>query len=269
MTTASVVPAVAAAAARKRAGRLSPLARTRCVLKRELAGYFVTPVAYVFIVIFLLITGIFTWSDDLGRFFARGQADLGSFFFFHPWLYLFLIPAISMRLWAEERKQGTIELLMTLPIPLPAAVLGKFLAAWAFAGIALAMTFPMWITVNYLGKPDNGVILAAYLGSFLMAGGFLSVGSFVSALTKNQVIAFVITVVLCFAFLISGFGPVMGSLSGWAPSAVVDAVASFSFLTRFESISKGVIDLRDLLFFGSMIAAFLFGTAIVVDAKKA
>ncbi len=265
ITAAAVTPAPT----HRDVKRLSPLARTMCVFKRELAGYFVTPVAYVFIVIFLFITGIFTWSDDLGRFFSRGQADLGSFFFFHPWLYLFLIPAISMRLWAEERKQGTIELLMTLPIPLPAAVLGKFLAAWAFAGIALAMTFPMWITVNYLGKPDNGVIVAAYFGSFLMAGGFLAVGSFVSALTKNQVIAFVITVVLCFGFLIAGYAPVMDLLKGWAPQAVVDTVASFSYLTRFESISKGVIDLRDLLYFVSMIATFLFATAIVVDAKKA
>lgn len=262
MTTA---PAAAAPASR----HLNPLSRTLCVLKRELAGYFVTPVAYVFIVIFLFVTGIFTWSKDLGGFFERGQADLGAFFYFHPWLYLFLIPAISMRLWAEERKQGTIELLMTLPIPLPAAVLGKFLAAWAFAGIALAMTFPMWVTVNYLGKPDNGVIFAAYIGSFLMAGGFLAAGSFVSALTKNQVIAFVITVVLCFGFLISGYAPVMDLLSGWAPAAVVDAVAGFSFLTRFDSISKGVIDLRDLVFFFSMIALFLFATALVVESKKA
>ena len=257
--------ATSAAASRN----LNPLSRTLCVLKRELAGYFVTPVAYVFIVIFLFVTGIFTWSKDLGGFFERGQADLGAFFYFHPWLYLFLIPAISMRLWAEERKQGTIELLMTLPIPLPAAVLGKFLAAWAFAGIALVMTFPMWMTVNYLGKPDNGVVLAAYVGSFLMAGGFLAVGSFVSALTKNQVIAFVITVVLCFGFLISGYAPVMDLLSGWAPAAVVDAVAGFSFLTRFDSISKGVIDLRDLVFFFSMIALFLFATALVVESKKA
>ena len=277
--------ATSAAASRN----LNPLSRTLCVLKREVAGYFVTPVAYVFIVIFLFVTGIFTWSKDLGGFFERGQADLGAFFYFHPWLYLFLIPAISMRLWAEERKQGTIELLMTLPIPLPAAVLGKFLAAWAFAGIALVMTFPMWMTVNYLGKPDNGevmtfpmwmtvnylgkpdngVVLAAYVGSFLMAGGFLAVGSFVSALTKNQVIAFVITVVLCFGFLISGYAPVMDLLSGWAPAAVVDAVAGFSFLTRFDSISKGVIDLRDLVFFFSMIALFLFATALVVESKKA
>jgi len=242
--------------------------RMMAIFRRELSSYFVTPVAYVFIVIFLLLTGIFTFSDQLGGFYGRGQADLRSFFNFHPWLYLFLIPAISMRLWAEERKQGTLELLMTLPIPLSAAVVGKFLAAWAFAGIALLLTFPLWITVNYLGKPDNGVIAASYLGSFLMAGGYLAIGSCISAVTRNQVIAFVITVVICFAFLLSGFSPVMDTLSGWAPRWIVDAVASFSFLTRFESISKGVIDLRDLIYFATLIGVFLFSTAVVVDLKK-
>jgi ABC-2 type transport system permease protein len=220
-------------------------------------------------VIFLFVTGMFTFSDDLGAFYVRGQADLRPFFGFHPWLYLFLIPAISMRLWAEERKQGTLELLMTLPIPLSAAVVGKFLAAWFFAGISLLLTFPLWITVNYLGKPDNGVIAASYLGSFLMAGGYLAVGSCISALTRNQVIAFVVSVVLCFGFLIAGFAPVMDAISGWAPQWIVDAVASFSFLTRFESLSKGVIDLRDLVYFASLITVFLFGTAVVVDLKKA
>jgi ABC-2 type transport system permease protein len=236
------------------------------IFKRELAGYFVTPVAYVFIVIFLFATGIFTFQ--LGNYYERGQADLRPFFDFHPWLYLFLIPAISMRLWAEERKQGTIELLLTLPVPLAATVLGKFLAAWAFAGIALVLTFPMWITANYLGNPDNGVIAAAYLGSFLMAGGFLAIGSAVSALTKNQVIAFVVTVVICFGFLISGFPPVINFFSGWAPQAVVDAISSFSFLTHFDAISKGVIDFRDLFFFGTLIAVCLFTTAATVDLKK-
>lgn len=263
MSTATT--AAVAAASRNRYGA-SFASRTRAILKRELAGYFVTPVAYVFIVIFLFATGIFTF--ELGNYYERGQADLRPFFDFHPWLYLFLIPAISMRLWAEERKQGTIELLLTLPVPMAATVIGKFLAAWAFAGIALLLTFPMWITANFLGSPDNGVIAAAYLGSFLMAGGFLAIGSAVSALTKNQVIAFVITVVICFGFLISGFPPVMSFFSGWAPRAVVDAVASFSFLTHFDSISKGVVDLRDLLFFGTLIALCLFSTAAIVDIKK-
>lgn len=236
------------------------------VAKREFAGYFNTPVAYVFIVLFLFVTGVFTFQ--IGGFFERGQADLRPFFDFHPWLYLFLVPAVAMRLWAEERKQGTIELLLTLPIPLASAVLGKFLAAWAFCGIALLLTFPMWITVNYLGSPDNGAIAAAYVGSFLMAGGFLSIGSFVSALTRNQVIALVLTVVICFGFLISGFPPVMDFFRPWAPQAVLEAVAGFSFLTRFDAISKGVIDLRDIVYFGTLIGLFLFATAVVVDARK-
>lgn len=237
------------------------------VFKRELAGYFVTPVAYVFIVIFLLLTGVFTFQ--LGGFYERNQADLRAFFDWHPWLYLFLIPALSMRLWAEERRSGTIELLMTLPISLPGAVLGKFAAAWLFAGIALALTFPVWVTVNYLGKPDNGVILAAYVGSFLMAGGFLAIGACVSAATKNQVIAFVISVVACFVFLIAGLSPVLGFFRGWAPDVIVTAISNFSFLTHFDAIGRGVIDLRDIVFFASLIVVFLAGNAVVIEARKA
>ena len=248
------------------AKRPGPLNGTLTIMKRELGGYFLTPVAYVFIVIFLFVTGIFTFQ--LGGFFESRQASLQSFFTFHPWLYLFLVPAVSMRLWSEERKSGTIELLLTLPVSLGAAVLGKFLAAWAFTGIALVLTFPIWITVNYLGKPDNGVIVAAYIGSFLMAGGFLAIGSAISAITRNQVIAFVVTVVVCFGFLLAGFPPVLGFFSGWAPQSIIDAVAGFSFLTRFDSISKGVIDARDLIFFFSLIATFLFATGVIVDAKK-
>lgn len=243
-----------------------PLAGALTIMRRELGGYFLTPVAYVFIVIFLFVTGIFTFK--LGGFFESRQATLQTFFTFHPWLYLFLIPAVSMRLWSEERKSGTIELLLTLPVSLGAAVLGKFLAAWAFTGIALILTFPIWITVNYLGRPDNGPIVAAYIGSFLMAGGFLAIGSAISAVTKNQVIAFVITVVVCFGFLLSGFPPVLSFVSGWAPQSVVDAVAGFSFLTRFDSISKGVIDLRDIIYFSSLIAVFLLATGLIVDSKK-
>ena len=261
MSTATLAPVSASTP------RAATLTRLGAIFKRELGGYFATPVAYVFIVIFLFITGIFTFQ--LGNFYERGQADLRPFFDFHPWLYLFLIPSISMGLWASERKQGTIELLLTLPIPLGATVVGKFLAAWAFAGIALLLTFPMWITVAYLGHPDHGVIAAAYVGSFLMAGGFLAIGAAVSAMTRNQVIAFVISVVFCFGFLISGFPPVMNFFSGWAPRAVVDAVASFSFLTHFDAISKGVVDLRDLVFFGTLIALCLFSTAAIVDIKKA
>ncbi|MBK7403988.1 MAG: ABC transporter permease subunit [Phycisphaerales bacterium] len=240
-----------------------------CVFKRELAGYFATPVAYVFIVIFLLLTGVFTFAHELGQFYERGQADLDPFFGFHPWLYLFLIPAISMRLWAEERRGGTIELLLTLPVPTWAAVAGKFLAAWAFAGIALALTFPVWITVNYLGSPDNGAILTAYLGSLLMAGGFLAVGSCISAMTKSQVIAFVVTAVACFLLLLTGFPLVQDFFKGWAPPLVSNTVAGLSFLTRFDSISKGVVSLRDLVYFLSLIGTALAINGIVIDLKKA
>jgi ABC-2 type transport system permease protein len=239
----------------------------RILFKRELASYFATPLAFVFIVIFLILAGAFAFM--LGGFYERSQADLEPFFSYHPWLYLFLIPAISMRLWAEERKSGSIELLMTLPITLWQAVIGKFLAAWAFAGIALALTFPIWITVNYLGDPDNGAIFAAYIGSLLMAGGFLAIGSCLSAATRNQVIAFIFTVVVCFGFLLSGFPLVLGMFQGWLPQALLDAIASLSFLTHFESISKGVIDVRDLIYFGALIAAWLTATAIVLDMKKA
>jgi len=237
------------------------------LFRRELASYFATPLALVFIVIFLVLAGAFAFY--IGGFYERGQADLAPFFNFHPWLYLFLIPALSMRLWAEERKSGSIELLMTLPVTLGQAVLGKFLAAWCFAGIALALTFPMWITVNYLGSPDNGAILTAYLGSLLMAGGFLAIGACLSAATRNQVIALILTVVVCFGFLLSGFPLVLSLFQGWAPQALIDAVASLSFLTHFASISKGVIDLRDLIFFGTLIAAWLAANAIVLDLKKA
>jgi ABC-2 type transport system permease protein len=237
------------------------------LFRRELRSYFVTPVAYVFIVIFLILMGAFTFY--LGNFYDRGQADLAPFFNYHPWLYLFLVPAIAMRLWAEERKTGSVELLMTLPITPWHAVLGKYLAAWAFTGIALVLTFPTWITVNYLGDPDNGAILAGYIGSFLMAGGFLAIGACLSATTRNQVIAFVITVVVCFAFLLSGFPLVLDLFSGWAPQPIVDGIASLSFLTHFANISKGVIDFRDLVYFGLLIATFLYANTIVLQWKQA
>jgi ABC-2 type transport system permease protein len=237
------------------------------VLKRELLGYFVTPVAYVFTVIFLFLTGLFTFQ--IGRFYEAGQADLRAFFDFHPWLYLFLLPAVAMRLWADERRSGTIELLLTLPMPLWAAVGGKFLAAWLFAGIALILTFPIWITVNYLGDPDNGAITAAYIGSFLMAGGFLALGACISAMTRSQVIAFVLTVVVCFMFLLAGFPPVIDFFSGWAPRVVVDAISSFSFLTHFDAISKGVIDLRGVAFFASLVLLALAANVLVIQLRKA
>ncbi len=236
------------------------------IFKRELAGYFATPLAYVFIVIFLVMNGIFTF--DLGGFYVRGQADLMTFFSFHPWLYLFMIPAIAMGLWADERKTGTIELLMTLPVKLTDAVLGKFLAAWVLCGAALLLTFPIWITVNYLGDPDNGVIVAAYLGSWLMAGSFLAIGSCMSAMTRNSVIAFILTVAICFVFVASGSEIVLNAFN-WAPQVLVDAVAALSFLTHFDAISKGVLDVRDILFFLVFMASWLFASAIVIEIKKA
>ena len=237
------------------------------ITRRELGAYFATPLAYVFVLIFLMLSGAFTFY--IGGFYERGQADLSAFFNFHPWLYLFLVPAISMRLWAEERKSGTIELLLTLPLTRMQAVLGKFLAAWLFTGLALALTFPLWITVNFLGRPDNGVIVSSYLGSWLMAGSFLAIGSCMSALTRNQVIAFILTVVVCFLFVLSGFPLVLDAVSAWAPRVLVDAIASMSFLTHFNSIARGVIGLRDLLFFLSLVVVWLAATALVIEMKQA
>jgi len=238
----------------------------KVIAARELKAYFATPVAFVFIVIFLALSGVFTFY--LGGFYERGQADLQPFFSFHPWLYLFLVPAISMRLWAEERKSGSIELLMTLPVSVWDAVVGKFLAAWLFTAVALGLTFPMWITVNYLGEPDNGVIITAYLGSLLMAGAFLAIGSCISAANRNQVVAFIITVVICFIFLLSGFPLVLDFLGG-APQAVTETVAGLSFLTHFNALSKGVIDLRDVVYFLLVIVAWLYATTIALELKKA
>ena len=236
------------------------------VFRRELKSYFLTPVAYVFIVIFLIVANWFGFG--FGGLYERGQADLLPFFTFHPWLFLFLVPALSMRLWAEERRSGSIELLLTLPIEPWQAVAGKFLAAWAFTALAILLTFPIWITVNFLGNPDNGVILASYLGSILTAGGFLAVGNFVSAMTKNQVIAFVVGVLICFLLLVAGYGPVVEAFSGWAPQTLVDGIASLSFLTHFESISKGVVDLRDIFYFGILIAASLYATTLILGIKQ-
>ena len=237
------------------------------IFRRELASYFATPLAYIFIVIFLIMNGIFTF--DLGGFYLRGQAYLLPFFSFHPWLYLFMIPAVAMGLWADERKTGTIELLMTLPVKLTETVLGKFLAAWGLTGIALMLTFPIWVTVNYLGDPDNGVIVAAYLGSWFMAGGFLAIGSCMSAATRNSVIAFILTVSICFLFVVMGSPIVLNAFPAWMPQFLVDAFAAMGFLTHFESISKGVLDIRDFLFFTVFIAAWLLASAIVIEIKKA
>jgi ABC-2 type transport system permease protein len=243
------------------------ISNTLTICRRELAGYFATPLAYVFIVIFLVLAGVLTFF--VGDFFERGQADLQSFFTFHPWLYLVLIPAVSMRLWAEERKSGTIELFLTLPIRLSEAVLGKFLAAWIFVGVALALTFPFWLTVLFLGDPDNGVIFASYLGSWLMAGAILAIGGALSAATKNQVIAFVVTASLVFVLIAAGTQTVLGIFQGWAPDGLTRAVAAASLFGHFSAITRGVLDLRDLFYFVSIMVAFLAANAVIVDWQKA
>jgi len=236
------------------------------VARRELSAYFTSPLAYVFIVIFLALAGGLTFF--FGQWLERGQADLQVFFIYHPYLYLFLIPAVGMRLWAEERKSGTIEFLLTLPVTTGQIVIGKFLAAWVFAGIALALTFPMWVTVNMLGQPDNGVILAAYIGSWLMAGGFLALSACVSAMTKNQVIAFVLASALCFVFMMSGVEIIQSFFRAWTPQTFVESVSELSFLTNFSEVSQGVIDVRDLVFFLSVIGIALFVNTAIVEAKK-
>lgn len=239
----------------------------QAIFRRELGSYFATPIAFIFIVIFLLMSAFFTF--ELGNFYFRGQADLEPFFSYHPWLYLFLIPAISMRIWAEERKTGSIELLLTLPITTTEAVIGKFLAAWCFTGISLLLTFPIWLTVNYLGSPDNGIIVAAYLGSWLMAGAFLAVGCCLSATTRNQVIAFILSVSVSLLLVLAGFSMVLDSFQGWLPGTMIDALAQLSFLTHFQSISRGVLDLRDLLFFVVFMVCWLWATTIVIEIRKA
>ena len=241
--------------------------KTFIVFQREMASYFATPLAYVFIVIFLVLSGALTFFA--GGFFESDQASLTTFFNFHGWLYLILIPAISMRLWAEERRNGTIELLMTLPLTLMQAVLGKFLAAWCFAGVALGLTFPIWITVNYLGEPDNGVILAGYFGSVLMAGSVLAIGSFVSSLTKNQVIAFVVSAAICFVFIAMGTSVVINAFAEWAPGWLLDFVRSLSFSDHYAAIVRGKLDLRDVFYFFSIIVLFLFLNSIMIERSKA
>jgi ABC-2 type transport system permease protein len=237
------------------------------VAKRELAGYFASPVGYVFIVIFLLLSGFFTFM--VSGFFERGQANLDSFFSWHPWLYLFLVPAVGMRMWSEERRLGTIELLLTLPIAPWQAIVGKYLAALAVVAISLVLTFPVVITVNYLGHPDNGIILGGYVGSLLLAGSYLAITAMTSALTRNQVISFILSVVLCLFLILCGWPPVTNLLAQWSSAALVDTVSAFSVMTHFESIQKGVLDTRDLLFFVSVIFFSLFTTSVILRAHRA
>ncbi|MBO7448116.1 ABC transporter permease subunit [bacterium] len=237
------------------------------IIKREMSGYFGSPVAYVFIVIFLILCGFFTFQ--FGDFYNSNDASLRAFFVWHPWLYLFLIPAVAMRMWAEERRTRTIELLLTLPVTLPQAILGKFLAGWLFIGIALVLTFPMVITVCYLGNPDIGQIIAGYIGSFLLAGCYLAVGSFASSLTRNQVVAFIICLVICLFFVIAGWGPVTEALATTVPLSVANFVASLSFMYRFDSVQRGVIDSRDLIYYASLITFMLAATSVVLTSRKA
>jgi len=232
------------------------------IAKRELGSYFTSPVAYVFLVIFLLLTGFFTFTA--GQFFERGEASLAAFFGWHPWVYLVLVPAVGMRLWAEERRSGTIELLMTMPITPWQAIAGKFLASWIFLGIALVLTFPVVLTVNILGSPDNGMILAGYLGSLLLAGAYLAITCMTSAMTRNQVVAFILSVVVCLFLILAGFNPVTDLMARWASPAVIDTVAAFSVVTHFDGFQKGVIDSRDLLYFLSVIGFSLFATGVVL-----
>ena len=239
----------------------------RIICRRELAAYFTSPVAYVFLVIFLLLAGFFTFTA--GAFFERGEASLSAFFGWHPWLYLVLVPAVGMRLWAEERRAGTIELLLTMPITTWQAILGKFLASWLFLALALALTFPVVLTVNVLGEPDNGAIAAGYVGSFLLAGAYLALSCMTSAMTRNQVVAFILSVVLCLLLILVGFNPVTDLLARWASPAVVDTVASFSVITHFDGFQKGVLDTRDLFFFLSVIGFALFATGVIIRGHRA
>ncbi len=236
------------------------------ILKREFNSYFSTPIAYVFIVIFLILSGSLTFY--MGNFFQREQADLIPFFSFHPWLYLFLVPAVTMKLWAEERKTGTIELILTLPIKTSEVVIGKFLAAWLFITFSLILTFPIWLTVNYLGSPDNGVIFSGYIGSLLMAGGFIAIGSCISSTTQNQVIAFILSVVICFLFLLSGTSLVLDFFNLFLHHSIVDTISSLSALTHFSSLTKGIIDFRDIIYYVTLILLWVYINIEIVDLKK-
>jgi len=236
------------------------------IFKREFRSYFATPIALIFLTVFLVLNGFFTFK--MGRFFEAGQADLRAFFLWHPWLYLFIVPAVSMRLWAEEKKSGTIELLMTLPVSLFQASVGKFLAAWAFIGLALLLTFPVVGTVMYLGTPDIGVIIASYIGSFLMAGAYLAIGCAVSAATNSQVISFVVTTTICLSLILLGFEPVIEALQGVFSPMIVDQLTNLSFPYHFEAIQRGVIDFRDIIYFCSLMLMSLFVGAVILDRSK-
>jgi ABC-2 type transport system permease protein len=250
---------------------MNTLANIKTITKRELGAYFSSPVAYVFLVIFLVFVGFFTFFVDsgMGTYFKRDDASLVTFFVWHPWFYLFLVPAVGMRLWAEERRVGTLELLMTMPITPWQAIVGKFLASWLFLGLALLLTVPLWITTNYLGQPDNGVIFATFLGSWLMAGAYLAITCFTSAMTRSQVVSFIIAVAICFFLILCGFPPVIDFLSQSARPWLVNTVASLSFMTHFFGFQKGVLDSRDIVFFLSIIVFSLFTTSVILRSHRA
>jgi ABC-2 type transport system permease protein len=242
-------------------------ANIKAIMKRELGGYFTSPIAYVFLVIFLLLTGFFTFT--VGNFFERGEASLVSFFTWHPWLYLFLVPAVGMRLWSEERRLGTLELLLTLPITSWQAIVGKFLASWLFLALALALTFPVIITVNWLGSPDNGVIAAGYVGSLLLAGAYLAISCMTSAMTRNQVISFILSVMICLFLILAGYTPVTDLLTRFANPVATQTIAAFSVMTHFEAFQRGVLDTRDVIFFASVIGFALFATGVIIRNQRA
>ena len=241
---------------------------TWSIATRELASYFNSPVAYVFIVIFLLLTGFFTFM--MGGFFRFKEATLTSFFVWHPWLYMRLVPAVGLRLWSEERRQGTLELLFTMPVNTAAAIAGKFLAGWLFLGFALLLTLPMPITVCYLGEPDLGPMLTGYIGSFLMAGAYLAISGMTSACTRNQVISFITSVVICLFLVLAGYPPVTNILLKWgAANNLVEFAAGISVMFHFESMQRGVLDLRDFVYFISLVVFALFTTNIVLKTYRA
>jgi ABC-2 type transport system permease protein len=237
------------------------------VARREWKAFFNSPIAYIFLIVFLMLSGFFTFA--VSRFYEAGQADLRGFFIWHPWLYLILVPAVAMRLWAEERRSGTIELLLTIGITPLQAVLGKFMAAWLFMLLALVLTFPMVLTAHYLGNPDTGVLLCGYFGSALLAGAYLAVGLFTSALTRNQVVSFVLAVVFGLFLVLAGYPPVTDLLARWAPLWLVDGVAAFSFMPHFETMQRGVLDFRDFLYFGSVMGYMLFCTLLIIGGSRA
>jgi len=236
------------------------------VFKRELKSYFTTPVAYVFLVIFLFFSGYLTFRQG---FFEARQADMYAFFMNLPLLFIFMVPSVAMRLWSEERKSGSIEILLTLPVTITQAVLGKFFAAWFFLLIALLLTIPMPITICILGEPDIGLIITGYLGSLLMAGGFLSIGCFFSAVSKNQVISFILSVVACAILVFAGMPTTMNYLTTFLPVNLVGAIGTMSFRTHFESIQRGVLEFKDISYFLLLIVGWIIASGIILDERKA